>query len=845
MLENQWRDALNKLIIRRVEHGQARNSTQVRVGCYLLKLLEGHLVIQLVTHNTTKGNPSIFLIPSEVIYNVSWIYCFENSGIIVDAIENTNASIKSKPNTDNGSKELRIPLEGVVQDPSSGSMGSQQKECEGKKKKESEEQKVVVLHLQNAQAISSKLDDKNFLSWKMQAMATIRGHRLQKYILGEKYVPPRFLTEEDMENGVYSDEFLDWEAQDAVLLAWLLNSMGDVMVSRMVGCAYSYQIWARLEELFASRTLARERQLKAELKNTKKGSSSMTEYILKIKKTTDALSAIGSPVSARDHMESILDGLGDGYEGFLTSFSMQKDSYNITELEALLLSQEVRNEKVLKVVENVSANVAQKSFSQNNRNFQQGQNSGFRGGYQGRGYNSNNSNSGYNSNSSRGNFQGRGNQGRSQNRGGRTWQGNKPQCQVCGRMGHIAINCYNRFNQSYTEASLTQFLNQNKPNNGAPVEALLATPETLCDDSWFADSGASNHLTNSSSNLQVKQPYDGEEQVHIANGSGLKISGIGFSKLLTNGSTLKLNQILHVPDVSKNLLSISKFAKDNNVYFEFHSNRCFVKSQVDHKVLLEGRNKQGLYLFDNLTFGHKPSMSASKFSVSSPVSANAASSSILFDSTVCSDSSPFGIWHSRLVPSTLSKCTTKVTKEKPITVGPTDAVRDVGNSTGSRSLSSGPNGGSAVNEVVVARCEVSPTVDLHSGAVSSQSQTRVSSSQPLSNAMQNISEEGGVSQGSSIDAIKSLVSSLNKKFSLKDLGTLNYFLGLQAKSLDDGGLLLTQTKYVKDLLIKAGMDGASSQKTHMVSSVRLSAFVYQSWSLDSQDLWLHAVNKTF
>jgi histone deacetylase 1/2 len=56
--------------------------------------------------------------------------------------------------------------------------------------------------------------------------------------------------------------------------------------------------------------------------------------------------------------------------------------------------------------------------------------------------------------------------------------------------------------------------------------------------------------------------------------------------------------MLHVPNISKNLLSVSKFAQDNNVIFEFHPYHCFVKSQGSNQVLLEGTvGADGLYQF--------------------------------------------------------------------------------------------------------------------------------------------------------------------------------------------------------------------------------------------------------
>ena len=64
--------------------------------------------------------------------------------------------------------------------------------------------------------------------------------------------------------------------------------------------------------------------------------------------------------------------------------------------------------------------------------------------------------------------------------------------------------------------------------------------------------------------------------------------------------------MLLVPSITKNLLSVSKFAKDNNVFFEFHFDACFVKDQDSQVVLLTEKVKDGLYSFDssNLCLAH-------------------------------------------------------------------------------------------------------------------------------------------------------------------------------------------------------------------------------------------------
>jgi hypothetical protein len=65
--------------------------------------------------------------------------------------------------------------------------------------------------------------------------------------------------------------------------------------------------------------------------------------------------------------------------------------------------------------------------------------------------------------------------------------------------------------------------------------------------------------------------------------------------LNTTTRPLALHNILHMPDISKNLLSAHKFSCDNDVFFECHLWHFFVKDQQSRKALLEGRCEPSLY----------------------------------------------------------------------------------------------------------------------------------------------------------------------------------------------------------------------------------------------------------
>jgi hypothetical protein len=74
---------------------------------------------------------------------------------------------------------------------------------------------------------------------------------------------------------------------------------------------------------------------------------------------------------------------------------------------------------------------------------------------------------------------------------------------------------------------------------------------------------------------------------------------------------------------------------------------------------------------------------------------------------------------------------------------------------------------------------------------------------------------------SSDHAIQALLHDLKNDFSMKDLGELNYFLGIEVKKIRKG-LLLTQENYVTELLAKISMTKCTSSPTPLSSTEKLS-----------------------
>jgi hypothetical protein len=98
-------------------------------------------------------------------------------------------------------------------------------------------------------------------------------------------------------------------------------------------------------------------------------------------------------------------------------------------------------------------------------------------------------------------------------------------------------------------------------------------------------------VTHQTDKFQDLTEHHGKNSLVVGNGEKLAIVATGSSKL----KPLNLHDILYVPNINKNLLSVSKLAADNNIFVEFDENCCFVKDKLTGKVILKGLLKDGLY----------------------------------------------------------------------------------------------------------------------------------------------------------------------------------------------------------------------------------------------------------
>ncbi|CAL8091268.1 unnamed protein product [Prunus armeniaca] len=136
----------------------------------------------------------------------------------------------------------------------------------------------------------------------------------------------------------------------------------------------------------------------------------------------------------------------------------------------------------------------------------------------------------------------------------------KGACWVCGKTGHKAQDCRHRRNQNPANPANP---NYNRPrNNQANVteENLAAvvseTNMVSNDNEWLIDTGATRHICGDKNAFLTYQEILGGEQLFMGNASASAVVGKGKVLMkFTSGKELTLLDVLHVPDIRRNLVS--------------------------------------------------------------------------------------------------------------------------------------------------------------------------------------------------------------------------------------------------------------------------------------------------
>ncbi|KAK1604433.1 hypothetical protein QYE76_028106 [Lolium multiflorum] len=404
-----------------------------------------------------------------------------------------------------------------------------------------------------APLITVRLGADNYLYWRAQVIQVLRSHLLLGFIDGSFPCPdeevdnPKAADDAKASPRIYNHAFTAWHQQDAAILSAIMSTSTEAVQGLVIFATTSQDAWSALDSSFSSQSTARYMAIRRQLQEVKKLDSSMTTYFKKVKSLADTLTSIGQPLRPEEFISYVLAGLDDDYEALVEVISNRNTPISIRDLFAQLLSKEQRVE-------------AKKAEQHGGHNFHsanaasRGGKAPYRGDYRGEyrpdqrpdprnqgrpGYFNKPAVSGYSfgggggsGSVNRGGGYSSGGGGRprqgddrtNRGNGGRGDEGNRPICQICDKVGHIASRCFKRFKTEYLGVD----------NDGRYMDRQVAAATTHghagqttsynADPAWYMDTGATDHLTNHLDKLTVKENYNGTDQVHAANGNG---NGVG------------------------------------------------------------------------------------------------------------------------------------------------------------------------------------------------------------------------------------------------------------------------------------------------------------------------------
>ena len=128
---------------------------------------------------------------------------------------------------------------------------------------------------------SIKLTSTNYISWKLQIEAILIGYGLYNFIDGSYPAPMATTT---TNNEVQPNpERLTWLLQDKLLFGALVGTLSPSLILLIMQSQTSREAWKTLANTYSQPSRGHIKQLKEKLKQTSKGSQSISDYMQAIK----------------------------------------------------------------------------------------------------------------------------------------------------------------------------------------------------------------------------------------------------------------------------------------------------------------------------------------------------------------------------------------------------------------------------------------------------------------------------------------------------------------------------------------------------------------------------------
>lgn len=135
-------------------------------------------------------------------------------------------------------------------------------------------------------------------------------------------------------------EYEKWLKSDQLVLTWIRATASPSVQSMILHCSTSKEAWQLLDRFLSPLCSIHIKSLRTKLRATKKKADvSMSEYLMEVRATTDAIRAAGSSIEEEEIIGFVADGLDESYRSFLTHLHFSPAT-SFDELVSHLLQEE-------------------------------------------------------------------------------------------------------------------------------------------------------------------------------------------------------------------------------------------------------------------------------------------------------------------------------------------------------------------------------------------------------------------------------------------------------------------------------------------------------------------------
>ena len=379
------------------------------------------------------------------------------------------------------------------------------------------------------------LSENNYSTWKIQMKMHLISHDLFGIVTGTETAPS-----EDQASAVIRFNGRKDKALAMIVLAVeprLLYILGDPVDPTVV--------WDKLASTFQKKTWANKLRLRKRLYSMQlKTSNGLQEHLKKFAELFSEMAVVGDVVDDEDQVICLLASLPDEYSTLVTALEASEKVPTWDVVTERLIHEE--NKFIEKGSESSSAFLTKSHSNQDSRKFKK-----------------------------------------------------SVKCYNCGKLGHIKKNC--RAGKNKESKDNVHYVESRDTSSRENLTFVASAFSCITDkNQWIIDSGASQHMCNNRSHYVSYELLSEPSLVVIGDGKTIEAKGVGSVSLklsLPNGkyNDCLVNNVLYVPNLSCNLLSVGKLGEKGKVV-SFGERTCEIRDSNDELLALGNKTGKLYYL---------------------------------------------------------------------------------------------------------------------------------------------------------------------------------------------------------------------------------------------------------